>query len=185
MSKVRWPVVKPTGRLTIERGFPPDERWLIVTNIWRDTYFNFTKLIADAVSIDKATELAGKLVTTMPGHQQLARIPERLGLKGHDITKISHTFQCMGMVEGFDLDVVEESERKLVLRYLVCPWWEDFKIKWRELGTEHFAKAHCEGGCLAGLADLCNAVNPKIKMKRATWAVKGEPYCEFVFELGE
>ena len=183
MAEIKWPTVKPTGRLTMLKEFPPDERWKMTSNAWRSTYFAFSKLIADAVSLEKATELAGKLWSNIASQEQVARIPERLGAGQNDIAKISQTIQYEGMVEGYDLDVVEESENSLVIRLSACPWWQDLQKRWPDLGTEYFSEVLCKCGCLDWLAELCQIINPKIEVRRATWALKGDSSCDYIFEL--
>ena len=186
MAKIKSPVVTPTGRITMLKEWAPGERWKMTSNAWRNTYFAFSKLIADAVSLEKATELAGKLWESIASYDQMAHVGEKIvGAPLKDMARISQTCQYEGMVEGYDFDIAEETEKRLVYRLLVCPWWEDFKRRWHDLGTEYFTKVLCWWGCDYLQGELCKIVNPRIKVSRASWIVKGDPSCDYVFEFKE
>ncbi len=176
-------IIKPSGRTTVE--FPLDDRYRIATNAWRNTFFAFNEVLGKELGWKKAADLIYKSWGVL-GPSDFGFL-KKYGLTDKNAAKLSKNMQFELLVEGFDFDVVEETEKRAVLRYLSCPWWHDLKERWQgKVDEECFKASTCNGpGCKAIVINLAKYTNPKLKAQRTKWVAENDPYCEYVLELEE
>ena len=99
-----------------------------------------------------------------------------------NLIAISKVAQGELWLEGYDFDVVEESEERMVLRLLTCPWIEDCEDKWTELPREFYEVTVCGPGCIDWLELMVKKVDPDLVTTLTKNVRKGDPYCEYTVE---
>ena len=73
----------------------------------------------------------------------------------------------------------KETEKKVVDIWTKCPFWERAK----EFGVT--AKYDCVPGCSTWTEKGLEVINPKLMVKITKALPRGDPYCEFIYELKE
>ena len=106
-------------------------------------------------------------------------IADALGLAGDDAKFVAGTFalvSALAMGPELKFETVEATAEKAVLRGTGCPWWN----RQKELGISDDVLS-------AGDSAYCEAftkiLNPKVTLAHDKARHRGDPYCEFVFEL--
>jgi hypothetical protein len=83
-------------------------------------------------------------------------------------------------------ETVEVSENRFVWRARSCPCWLGIPIVWEEMGLNRGQMILLgEVFCHAFDSGTAKAFNPKIELKYTQWQPRGDPYCEFLFEIKE
>lgn len=181
MREIKWPVVKPSGRMTVEMA--ADERWKLTCNAWRNSFFLYSREIAARIGWEEVTKLAANMWAKLASPEIAAHYVKRYDVKERGAAQISKVLQYQFYQEGFDLDVVEESEGRAVIRLLICPWWQDLTKRWLEVTTEFWIQSSCGPACHDWVAALCQYSEFKLKMTRPRWVAQGDAYCEYAIEL--
>jgi hypothetical protein len=105
------------------------------------------------------------------------RIQRETGIKGNDLLSIAKIIKIASDIEGSDLEVIEITEDRAVLRTKTCRWYENLK----KAGRENLAP--CEKVEEATFLLFIKALNPKMRVTQTSWIPKGDKYCDFVIEL--
>ncbi len=177
----KWPVLKPTGRMTVPM-MDKDDRIKIINNVWRNTLFMQWLVMHETVGEEKAAEMFGYMWLAMTGAM------EGLNERYHpdqprDCVMLSKQNQIDIQYEMIDLDIVEEQPNRHVYRAL-CTYWADWEHRWKEKGLD-IRKGLCDLGCDLWCKEWAHKINPKMTCRRTAWLVEGDPYCEFTYELNE
>ena len=78
-----------------------------------------------------------------------------------------------------EIEIVEATPERTVIRWTKCPWWE----RYEEFEVDPELRASCLGGHQAVGGEGVKAINPRITFKLTKSLARGDPYCEDVFEL--
>jgi len=122
-------------------------------------FYHFTRTLAEKFGEETGTEIAKEVVKRF-GLERGNRIKEKVLKKGLKLT--------LRNFEKFsDLPKIGWGGRK---RETFCPFAET----WIEKGAEELCEVYCD-------VDLwkTEGYNPKIKLKRVKWVLKGDDYCSY------
>lgn len=120
------------------------------------------------------------------GYEALIRANKKTGiLRGHSLLKkkaikdknmkaFVQYLVDMNPYLGFKFSILEQSERKAILRVTYCPWFKTWK------SMDMFPEI-CE---IVTKIDegMAQAVNPKICLKIGTSLMRGDSHCDYIFE---
>ena len=173
-----WPVIRPSGRISIEMEMEP--RYVIAQNAWRNTYFLLAKLYGEEMGWEKTNEILGRMWGIIGHPEVFLALKKKYKEVGDDCVALSRVLQYEFLVEGYDIDVIEEKPEKAIIRELICPWWGDMTTRYQGVQVQ---EAMCGPGCIGIISNAAKAFNPQIKVERTMHIAKGDQYCEYVFTL--
>ena len=112
------------------------------------------------------------------------RVKETFNVPVEDAIEISELAVACAILQmgpEFKFEVVEESRERVVGRTTKCAWNEMFN----ELEVPPELRGGCHVGCTIWVGEGVKAVNSKVTVKRTKSMHRGDPYCEWVYELKE
>ena len=133
---------------------------------------------------DKETEIKGKIYAEA-GRKMFPFIKEMFNIPVENAVDVVKLFIVVGkLLEGpeMEMEIVEATPERAVLRTSKCPFWERYEEK---EATEYPELIPCGIGHEAFQGEGFNAINPKITHKLTKAMPRGDPYCEDVFEFKE
>ena len=131
---------------------------------------------------DKETEIKEK-VYSEGGRKMYPFAKETFNIPVEDAVgavKLASVTLKVSMGPEWEIDAVEKTPERVVLRYTKCPFWERYKEF--EANPELIP---CDVGHQAWCEEGLKAINPKINYKLMKSMPSGDPYCEDVYEFME
>ncbi len=156
---------------------PAENRWAIATQALTGATVVTSKALRDVLGHEKYNEILGQIWAEQgkAGKQ----IADALGLSGGDAKSAAETAQLVTVVAmgpEFDFETVEATAEKAVIRSTGGPWWNRFN----QLGI---SEDLCSAGCAVYWDALAKSLNPKLTVSLTKAMPRGDPYCEWVFQL--
>lgn len=190
-DRVRWPrfdgqgEARPpcfsfSGRNSVE-PFKFETQAKLISNTWFNSFYTNWKVLHDELGREKAIEIVG--------YQWFAQVPqisqwvEGMDEKDKNCIAVSKMLQMECLIEGCDIDVVEESPQKAQLR-LLCNWWRWVVERWGAQGIGFDDMGVCEP-CSASQELYGQAVNPKIVSRVTAHPLDTGSYCEITYQFEE
>ncbi len=101
---------------------------------------------------------------------------EAFGIKGNDPWSLAAYFKlATGDIIGYKAELIQEAPNKVVYRlYPPCLWFPDLDIP----------PSFCEAFCMFE-KEAARLLNPRVKVSTRSSMMRGDPYCENVFEAIE
>jgi len=158
---------------------PAETRWAIATQALTGAVVATANVLLDVVGQERFNEI-WKQIWAGSGKAS-KQVTDVLGLAGDDAKSVAETIQLVATVAmgpEFKLETVEATAEKAVVRCTGCPWWNRFK----ELGI---SEGFCPVADLAYCDALAKSLNPKVTVSLPKAMPRGDPYCEWVYELQE
>ncbi len=177
----KWPVLEPTGRMTIDL-MDPNDRCKIINNTWRNCFFMQWHVMQEEFGADKAAQAVGYMWLAMVNAMEGLNDRYLQG-QARDCVMMGKQMQIDMQYEMLDMDAVEVTPNRFVHR-LLCNYWADWKHRWEDKGID-IRKGLCDMGCKAWGEEWAIGINPNMSCERTKWLVEGDPYCEYVFEIEE
>ena len=156
---------------------PAETRWTIATQALTGALVATMKALLDAVGQERYNEITGQIW----GGAGMAfkEVADALGLASDDAKSVAETFalvSTLAMGPEAQLGTVEATAEKAVLNGTGCALLN----RQKELGiSEDILDAGDSAYCEA----LTKALNPKVTLAHDKAMHRGDPYCEWVFEL--
>ncbi len=155
---------------------PAETRWAIAAQSLTGATMATQKALLDAVGQEKYNEIVEQ--NWDAAGKASKQIADALGLAASDAKSAAETVDVVATVAmgpEFKLETVEATAERAVVRATECPWWNRAK----EFGlSDDFCAADpawCNG--------LVKSFNPKLSVTLTTAMMRGDPYCEWVYEL--
>jgi hypothetical protein len=101
---------------------------------------------------------------------------KKLGIEGNDAKAFAYYFKKAQEIMGYSVEVVEASEKRAVLRYHTCHFFEK---------PDPVVAKLCKEGHFAFEKRAAELLNPKLKVRLEKLRAAGDPYCEIVVELND
>ena len=156
---------------------PAETRWTIATQGLTGSTAVTSKALLDVVGQDKYNEILVQIWTE--AGKASKQIAEALGLAGDDAKSAAETMRLVVIVmmgPEFEFEIVEAKRERAVSRWTGCAWWK----RQKELGV---SGELCYTGCPAYQNGFAKSLNPKLTASLTKAMPKGDPYCEYVYEL--
>jgi len=161
---------------TVER-VPAETRWAIAAQALTGAIIATNKALLDIVGQEKYYEVTGQIWSELGKASK--QVADALGLVGDDAKSVAETVQFVAtVVMGPErkMETVEATAEKAVVRCTGCPWWNRTK----ELGISDDL---CSSGDAAWNDGLAKSLNPKVTASLTGSMPRGDPHCEWVYEL--
>jgi len=156
---------------------PAETRWIIATQALTGSDIATAKATLDILGKEKYNEMKGQIWAELGKASK--QIADNLGLAGDDAKSIIETINTVAVVAmgpEFKLEIVEANAEKGMVRCTECPWWNRTK----ELGS---SDDFCSSGDIAWCNTFAKSLNPKVTVTLTQAMPRGDPYCEWVYEL--
>lgn len=156
---------------------PAETRWTIAAQGLTGSTAVTSKALLDVVGQDKYDEILVQIWTE--AGKASKQIADALGLVGDDAKSAAETIRTVLIVmmgPEFKFEIVEAKAEKAVQRLTECPWWK----RQKELGV---SGELCYAGCPAYQNAFAKSLNPKLTASLTKAMPKGDPYCEYVYQL--
>jgi hypothetical protein len=95
-------------------------------------------------------------------------------IEGNDAKAFVSYFKIAQEIMGYRMEIVEASEKKAVLRYHTCHFFEK---------PDPIAAKLCSEGHFEFERRAAELLNPKLKVRFEKLRSAGDPYCEMIVEL--
>jgi hypothetical protein len=172
----------PTSKEVIKMAeavekIPAETRWIIATQALTGADVATAKALLDIVGQEEYNEINGQIWAELGRASK--QIADDLGLAGADAKSAAETVMSVAVVAmgpEVKFEIVEATAEKAVLRSTGCPWWNRMK----ELGISDNL---CSSGDSAWCDNLAKSLNPKVTVTLTKAKPRGDPYCEWVYEL--
>ncbi len=155
---------------------PAETRWAIAAQSLTGATMATQKALLDAVGQEKYNEIVEQ--NWDAAGKASKQIADALGLAASDAKAAAETVDVVATVAmgpEFKLETVEATAERAVVRTTECPWWNRAK----EFGLS-------DDFCAADPAwhnGLVKSFNPKLSVTLTKAMMRGDPYCEWVYEL--
>ncbi len=154
-----------------------ETKWTIATHALTGAAMALSKALLDGVGRERYNEVLRQIWNE--AGKASKQIADSLGLSGDDAESIAATAPLVAtVIMGPELkfETVEATEGKAMVRCTECPWWNRTK----ELGISDDI---CSVGDHAWNNGLAKVLNPKLTVTLTKAMPRGDPYCEWVYEL--
>lgn len=121
---------------------------------------------------EEALEVIGKIWREGAERTFLEQM-KTFGIEGNDAAAYATAFVLANSVLGYNMELVEATPTRAVVRYHTCHLFDDPSI-----GGDLCRKAHFRYEQRA-----CELLNPKLKSTLTKLRTEGDPCCEFVVEM--
>lgn len=160
---------------------PAEKRWEIATKTFTGAMVGYGQVLLGIVGKDRSSEINVKMSgewgkTFIPMIKEAFKIPVEDAVGAANVAAVAAVLSMGPEMEG---ERIEETEKRVVDRATKCPLWERVK----EFGLT--AQITDCPGCLAWTEEGLKAINPKLTCQITKALPRGDPYCEFVYELKE
>ena len=160
------------------KDIPPEVRWQIATRSANLGSVAQDALLREAFDDDeKIDEIEQRIWAD--GGRGVRDIATAMGLPSGNAVEIDEALGVVSSIllgPGFDTEVTESSESRVMGRITGCPMLNAH----RELGVPTIGThLHCSAFCENGVQGL----NPAFSMKYFSRMCTGDPYCEYSIEL--
>ena len=161
------------------QDIPGEVRWTIATQALTGATVVGAKALFDVLGREKYDQAWPQIWSELGKASR--QIADQLGLGGDDAKSLAETgvlVSTVAMGPEVKFEVVEATAEKAVLRNTECPWWNRFK----ELGISDDLCSAADPAYFNGLARM---VNPKVTVSLTKAMPRGDPCCEWVYEIEE
>ncbi len=177
-GEARPPYLTYSGRHDVPPPKPLAQAKLINNTYYRSLYLLW-KILHDELGREKANELMGYMWLGLVS--PIVKIVGAIDEKDRNCVAVSKMYQHECYVEAVDVDIVEESPQKTVIRFL-CTWWFHVVDRWKDQGIGYEDMGVCEP-CIACCEYYGKAINPKITCTCTAHPLDTGSYCEMVYEM--
>ena len=158
-------------------NIPAETRWTIATQAMSGVAIAYSKALYDLAGPEQFNKINEQIWgQTGKGAKQIA---DALNMKGSDAKGVAEALSSVCMVAmgpEAKIEAVESTEEKTVMHITGCPWLNRVK----EFGiTEDILTAGDEAFCQT----FAKSLNPNVTMLHTKRMHKGDPYCEWIFEI--
>jgi hypothetical protein len=158
---------------------PVERRWEIATESYTGASMAYVQALLEIVGKEKLGEIEAKMWSEgnkmfYPMIKEEFKMPVENAV---DAANLSDLTVMLTMGSGYEAERIEETEKKVVERWSKCPWWKmanDYGIA---------DKYDCTSICAVSIEEGLKAINPKLTCKVTKTLPRGDPYCEFIYEL--
>jgi len=160
---------------------PVEKRWEMTAKSLSGACVGYSLVLLGIVGKEKLDEIESKMWGE-GGKTSLLQVKEAFKLPVEDAVDAFNLVAVAGILglgPEFELETVEKTRERVVVRVTKCPFWERVK----EFGVT--AQYDCVPACSVWGAEGLKAVNTKITRKIVKAPPRGDPYCEVVYELKE
>jgi hypothetical protein len=161
---------------TVEK-VPAETRWTIATQGLTGAVVVAAKALLDVLGQEKYNEVWAQIWSQLGTASK--QVADALGVAGDDAKSIAETTMFVTTVSmGPEIKVgtIEATAEKAVLRNTECPYWNRMK----ELGISDDICSVADPAYFNGFA---KSLNPNVTVSLTKAMPKGDPCCEWVFEL--
>ena len=160
---------------------PAEKRWEITSKNLTGACVGYSLALLGIVGKEKLGEIEAKMwgeggKTFIPMIKEAFKLPVEDAVGAANVIDVA---AVLGMGPECVEERIEETKERVVERWIKCPFQERAK----ELGVA--AQYDCFLGCLAWVKEGLHAINPNLSFKKTKAIPRGDPYCEFVYELKE
>jgi hypothetical protein len=158
------------------------EKWKIATQTYTGSIAGYDIFVGQAMDKKKWIELHDNLwgegaKMTWPMFKKNFNLPCENAI---DASNLGGFITLITQGPEWEWETVEESPKKVVVRYHKCPWWN----RYTEFGLKP-EDMICPGGHINVTSKGIKAVNPKIKCTLTKAMPWGDDYCEDIWEMEE
>jgi hypothetical protein len=180
LGEAKAPFLNYSGRHDVPPPKPEIQTKLINNTYYRSLYLMW-KILHDELGREKANEMMGYMWLGLVS--PIVRVAGQIDEKDRNCVAISKMYQQECYIEGVDIDIVEESPQKTILRVL-CIWWLHVEERWKPQGIGYDDMGLCEP-CIACCEYYGRAINPNITCTCTAHPLDTGSYCELVYEMKE
>jgi hypothetical protein len=160
---------------------PAEKRWEISSKAFTGACVGFNQTLLRILGKEKIAETASKIwgedgETFLPMIKETFKIPVKDAIGAANLADVAIVLSWGPECE---IERIKETEKKVVDIWTKCPFWERAK----EFGVT--AQYDCVPGCSTWTEKGLEAINPKLMVRITKALPRGDPYCEFIYELKE
>jgi len=160
---------------------PIKTRWEITAKSLTGATVGYELALLEILGKEKSAEIEVKMwgeggKTFIPMIKEAFNIPVEDAIGAAQLITVA---AVLGMGPECTDEIIEETKEMVVQRWVKCPFIERAK----EMGVAN--KHDCYSGCSAWVEEGLKAINPKLNFKKTKAMPRGDPYCEFIYELKE
>jgi hypothetical protein len=158
---------------------PFKRRWEIATQSYNSGCMGYIQVLLGIIGKEKLAEIQSKMwgegmKTVFPNFMEEFKIPVEDAV---DAANLTGAITILTLGPECKVERIEETANRVVERWIKCPWWESAK----EFGITGQYDCTCSAWTKEGL----KAINPKLSVRLTKARPRGDPYCEYVYELKE
>ena len=158
---------------------PVEKRWEIAAQSYTGGCMAYIQVLLGIVGKEKLAEIEAKMwgegmKTFFLNLKEEFKIPVEDAVDAANLTDV---FTILTLGPECEIERIEETENRVVERWTKCPWWESAK----QFGIT----AQYDCSCSAWTEEGLKAINPKLTATLTKARPRGDPYCEYVYELKE
>ena len=157
-----------------EQKWPLGRLWKSATRA-RSRYLGDTYLGMYEKWGDEAIEVIGKVYSDAANRTFLKGLKD-FGIEGRGADALAMFFVISQSVLGYDMEIVELSEKRAIIRYHSCHIFSE---------PSPAAEQVCRHAAFQFELRAVELLNPKLKIYYTKIRTSGDPYCEWVCELQE
>jgi hypothetical protein len=161
------------------KNVPAENRWAVATQALTGGIVVTNKTMLDIIGRENYNKAIAQIWAGLGNASK--EVADALGWTVDDAQSAAETVTSVAVVAmgpEFGFETVEASAEKTVLRSTKCPWWS----RAQEMGI---SEDMCSLGDPAWSDALAKSLNPKVTVRLTKAMPRGDPYCEWVYELEE
>jgi len=156
---------------------PAETRWTITGQALTGVMMATHKALLDAVGREKYNEIVGQIWAG--AGKATKQIADALGLASDDAKSLAETWALvttLAIGPEAKVEITEATPERAVLKGTGCPFWN----RQKESG---FSDDVWSAGDSAYCEAATKTLNPNVTVKHDKAMHRGDPYCEWIFEL--